>query len=289
MTGLDPRLNAFRPDLADAALRGRVEAERFAEAVLMRVTAAAAPVRREARPDGMRLTEALAGEAVRVFETTEEGWAWGQLVADRYVGWLPLDSLSATAPVPTHRVAALRTPVFSGPDIKSEPMAALSIGARVSVTGEAQDRNARYALIAPAGAVVMQHLRPIGDAAEADFVAVAERFLHVPYLWGGKTSLGLDCSALVQIALGAAGVEAPRDSDMQQQDLGMKLPIVTALPELRRGDLVFWPGHVGIMQDPERLLHANAHHMAVASEPLADTLARFGAKGITMTAVRRLA
>ena len=121
------------------------------------------------------------------------------------------------------------------------------------------------------------------------FVAVAERFLHVPYLWGGKTSLGLDCSALVQVALGAAGIEAPRDSDMQQQDLGMKLPIVTALPELRRGDLVFWPGHVGIMQDPERLLHADAHHMAVASEPLGAALARFGAKGITMTAVRRLA
>ena len=177
----------------------------------------------------------------------------------------------ATRPAPTQKVRALRTFAFAGPDIKQPPLAALPLGAEVAVTGEAEDKNARYALISPAGAVVVQHLAPL-DAVVPDWVAVAEMFLGTPYLWGGKTSLGIDCSGLVQVALREAGIAAPRDTDVQEAALGKALALGSGLPALRRGDLVFWKGHVGIMRDAENLLHANAHHMAVAVEPLRTTL-----------------
>jgi cell wall-associated NlpC family hydrolase len=288
MTGLDARLNAFRPDLADMALKDRVEAARFVAGRPYRVTAAQAPVRSRPSADSTLLTEALRGEAVLVFETNAEGWAWAQLRRDNYVGWMPTEALSESEAAPTHKVSALRTLVFSGPDIKTPPLAGLPLGAAIAVTGEAEDRNARYALIAPAGAVVRQHLAPL-DAKEEDWTAVAERFLGTPYLWGGKTSLGIDCSGLVQIALQACGIAAPRDTDMQEATLGVPLEAGAAEGRLRRGDLVFWKGHVGIMLDAERLLHANAFHMAVALEPLRVTVERLSAQGAAVTSIRRLA
>jgi cell wall-associated NlpC family hydrolase len=234
------------------------------------------------------LTETLRGEEVALFETTADGWAWVQLAGDRYVGWTPAGALGEPDPGPTHKVTALRTFVFSEPDIKSPPLAALPLGARVAVNDMTEDRNARYALIAPAGAVVLQHLAPV-DAFESDFTAVAERFIGTPYLWGGKTGLGLDCSGLVQVALGACGIAAPRDADMQETSVGSQLPLGPDLPRLARGDLVFWKGHVGIMRDPETLLHASAHHMAVASELLGVTVARHLGRGLPITGIRRLA
>jgi cell wall-associated NlpC family hydrolase len=288
MNALDARMNAYRPDLADIALKGKVEAERFVAGSPHRVSAPQAPVRAGPSPDATMLTEALAGEAVAVFETTPEGWAWVQLLRDRYVGWMPVEALSEAAPAPTHKVSALRTLVFSAPDIKSPLLEGLPFGAEVTVTGEAEDRNARYALLAPAGAVVRQHLAPPG-AVEEDFVSVAERFLGVPYLWGGKTSLGLDCSGLVQVALQACGIAAPRDTDMQETALGTALPAGDGIAGLQRGDLVFWRGHVGLMLDPENLLHANAFHMAVAVEPLRAAVERIAKRGSTVTSIRRIA
>ena len=164
---------------------------------------------------------------------------------------------------------------------------ALPLGARVAVLGEAEDRNARYAMIAPAGAVVTQHLAPLQSRAP-DFTATAEAFLGAPYLWGGKTSLGIDCSGLVQVALNAGGFPAPRDTDMQEAEIGSALPLDAGVPALRRGDLVFWPGHVGIMRDGETLLHANSHHMAVASEPLGVARERIRLRGAEITSIRRL-
>ncbi|MEF2070762.1 C40 family peptidase [Consotaella aegiceratis] len=281
---LDKRVNAFRADLADSRLEGRVEATRFVEGRPARVTAATAPLRRAPRSDAPVDTEALRGEDVLVFESTDEGWVWAQLLADGYVGWLAEGALGEPEAAPTHRVCAPRTLVFPGPDIKRPPLDALPMGALVTVTGQAEDHNARYGLIRPFGAVVGQHLRTPGEV-EADFVAVAERFLGVPYLWGGKTVLGIDCSGLVQVACQMAGIWAPRDTDMQERELGTRLAGIEAL---QRGDLVFWKGHVGIMIDGERVVHANAHHMMTAIEPLAEMVARLEAKGVFVTSVRRL-
>jgi cell wall-associated NlpC family hydrolase len=288
MTSLDPRLHAHRPDLADARLKGLVEAARFVEAEARIVAVPVAPLRQRPAADAPLDTEALRGEAVRLFEATVEGWSWGQLVRDSYVGWMPSEALVVPGAPATHRVAVPRTLVFPGPDIKPPPVDWLPMGALVALRGEAEDRNARYGLIEPAGAVVLQHLAPVGETAP-DFVTVAERLLHAPYLWGGRTSLGIDCSGLVQLALEMAGRAAPRDCDMQAAAIGTALDVAGGLPPLARGDLVFWHGHVGIMQDGERLLHANAHHMAVASEPLAAMLARMEPRGLAVTAVRRIA
>jgi cell wall-associated NlpC family hydrolase len=284
---LDPRLNASRPDLADLSLKGRVEAARFAPGEEFRVIASHAPLRRAPSESAPLDTEALRGEAVRVFETNAAGWCWAQLSTDRYVGWIPRAALAASAPAPTHRVSVLRTFAFSEPDIKSEPLAALSLGAAVTVVGEAEDKNASYALIDPAGAVVVQHLSPMA-VRPSDWTAIAELFVGTPYLWGGKTGLGLDCSGLVQLAFQACGIPAPRDSDMQEAGLGDLLPLQSGLPPLKRGDLVFWRGHVGLMQNAAMLLHANAHHMAVAAEPLAVALSRAERQGLQPTAFRRV-
>lgn len=281
---LDKRLHAFREDLADARLKGEVDASRFVEGRPARIVAPTAPIRRRPAPDAPLETEALCGEPVLVFEATEEGWAWAQLQDDGYVGWLPTDALGGSGAEPTHRVVAPRTLVFAGPDIKLPPLAALPMGSRVVVRGEAADHNARYALLEPAGAIVSQHLAGIEAVAE-DYVAVAERFLGVPYLWGGKTMLGIDCSGLVQLACRMTGIPAPRDTDMQERELGERLAGIEAL---ERGDLVFWKGHVGMMLDGSRLLHANAHHMMTAIEPLAETVGRLEKKGVAITSVRRL-
>ena len=287
MKQFDPRLNAIRSDLADIAFQGQVDAARFAGGITLRVAAPQAPVRSEPSNGAGLLTEALCGERVTVFDEREDGWAWVQLSADRYVGWMPRDALAESGAAPTHKVSALRAFAFARPDIKAPPVAALPLGAQVSLTGYAEDKNAAYGLVDPTGAIVVQHLTPL-DHLEADWVSVAERFLGTPYLWGGKTSGGIDCSGLVQVALHAGGTAAPRDTDMQEAELGTALPLTGGLPRLERGDLVFWKGHVGIMRDSDTLLHANAHHMQVAAEPLEAAIERLTGRGNEVTSVRRI-
>jgi cell wall-associated NlpC family hydrolase len=275
----DPRITPARPDLAAKHLEGKVGAARFVEGEEREVIDAQAPMRRAPAPDAEQTTEALMGERITVYEFDGEGWAWGQLGSDGYVGYLPASALVAPRAAPTHKVTALRTLVFPGPSIKQPPTVAPPLGSRVAVLRE-QDRFA----VASAGYVPAAHLAPL-DHVETDFVAVAERFLGTPYLWGGKTSNGLDCSALVQVALGACGIACPRDSDMQEQALGRTIGVA----ELRRGDLVFWKGHVAIARDAATLLHANAFHMAVTIEPLTDALARIRRAGSEVTSVKRVA
>jgi cell wall-associated NlpC family hydrolase len=279
----DPRLTPARPELAAKHLEGEVTAARFVSGELLEVVEPQAPLRRSPSPDAPLDTEALKGERVTVYESTEEGWAWGQLAADGYVGWLPRAALQMPGQEPSHKVAVLRTLVFPGPSIKLAPIEALSLGCRLAVVRE----QGPFAVTASGGFVPARHLVPI-DAAADDFVVVAEKFLGVPYLWGGKTSFGLDCSGLVQVALGACGIECPRDSDMQERSLGTRLPTAAASGELRRGDLVFWPGHVAIVRDAATLIHANAFHMAVALEPIAEALARIAEAGPEPSSVRRL-
>ena len=276
---LDPRINAFRPEIAAAHLRGQVEAQRFVEGARHAVIEPVTDIRRAPSHEAPLDTQALFGEHVMVYETSEEGWAWGQLENDGYVGWLSANALGPSGPAPTHKVAAVRTLCFPGPDIKLPPVAALPMGATLT----AVRHDERFAITASGWHVPNVHLAPI-KARQPDFVTVAEALRGAPYLWGGKTSLGLDCSGLVQIALQAAGLACPRDSDMQELALGE----VSTLASLRRGDLVFWKGHVAIARDAETLIHANAHHMMVAIEPVAAAIARIKAAGSDVSSVKRI-
>lgn len=284
MPTFDPRLTPARADLAASHLRGKVEAARFVEGRSFDIVEPQAPLRREPRPDASLLTEAIEGERVTVYDTNEEGWAWGQLEADGYVGFLPASALASPGAAATHKVAALRTLVFPGPSIKLPPVEALPLGAKLAVARVADC----LAVTQAGGYVPAVHLAPLGEF-EPDFVAVAERFVGVPYLWGGKTALGIDCSGLVQVALTACGIACPRDSDMQEAALGTSVAAAPDYSDLKRGDLVFWKGHVAIVREPGSLLHANGFHMAVAVEPIAQGVARVRASGSEITSIRRIA
>lgn len=276
---LDPRLNPYRRDIAAAHLRGQVEAVRFVEGKTYEVIEPIVDLRREPAHEAALDTQALKGERVTVYETSEEGWAWGQLASDGYVGYLSANALGPAGAAPTHRVCVPRTFGFPAANIKLPPMIALPMGARVAVTRTTDI----FAVDGYGWHYPLGHVTPLATN-QGDFVAIAEMFASVPYLWGGKSSLGIDCSGLVQLALQTAGQTSPRDTYMQESALGSAV----VLADLRRGDLVFWKGHVAIACDARMLIHANAHHMMVVVEPIADAISRFKAAGSEVTSVRRL-
>lgn len=272
---LDPRVTPARGDLASRALEGVVPAKTYADPRAMTAMVPAASLRRAADPGSEQLDQVLFGEVFEVLEAAD-GYAWGQARRDGYVGFVETGALAPAGPPATHRVGAIRTYAFAEPSIKSRALGPYSINSLVAV----EAREGRFAKAANSGWFVEAHLAPIGMF-ETDPVAVAERFLGAPYLWGGRESLGVDCSGLVQQALLACGKAFPRDTD-QQEAVG------EAVEVLARGDLVFWNGHVAMMLDATRIIHANAFHMATAIEPLAQTRARYLANGVgEPTAYRR--
>jgi cell wall-associated NlpC family hydrolase len=279
----DPRLTPARPDLAAKYLEGKVTAARFVEGVEFEIADALAPMRENPFSEAMLLTQALKGERVTIYDRNGEGFAWGQLRGDGYVGWLPDRALVKPGKAPTHKVTALRTFAFPGPSIKLPPVDTLVMGTTITVTRE----DGAFAVTREGWYLPLIHIGAIDHMAD-DFVAVAERFVGTPYLWGGKSGLGIDCSGLVQVSLNAAGTGCPRDSDMQQDGLGRALDAAES-KKLQRGDLIFWNGHVAIVRDAETVLHANAHHMATVTEGAREAIARIKAAGSEILAIKRLA
>lgn len=268
----DRRFLAANARVADAGLRGQVDAPRFVEGTLMRCAAPVADLR--AAPGGARDKQVLFGWGFNLLDI-HDGWAFGFDAVDGYVGYLPEDALRPNL-WPTHRVCVRATHVYPRPDIKSPDRMALSFFSEVAVTGEA----GAFLAIEGGGYIPRQHLAPLDWRAE-DAVSVAEMFLGTPYLWGGNSGTGIDCSGLVQLAFWAAGRACPRDSDLQA-GLGQEIE-----GDLQRGDLLFWKGHVAMVADADRLIHANAHHMAVAHEGIEAAIARIEAQGEGPVIARR--
>ncbi|MBH9995421.1 MULTISPECIES: NlpC/P60 family protein [Bartonella] len=283
MDKLDPRLHAYRPDLADEALRGQVEASRFVRGSLKRIVAPVAALYKIPDTLSERQSECLFGEDVKVFEE-KNGFCWVQAQQDGYVGYIEQSKIGSIGNHPTHRVNVPRTFQYRDADLRSPMISPLSMGSRISVVSEAETRDTHYARLDNGSFVVFNHITPVSTV-EDDYVTIAESFIHTPYLWGGKSGLGIDCSGLVQLALMMTGRTVLRDTDMQQATIGKDIA-----PEngLQRGDLVFWKGHVAIMVDSGTLIHANGASMDVRKENLDHAIERIAKNHSTPTGYRRL-
>ncbi|CAM1636728.1 Endopeptidase [Bartonella choladocola] len=282
MDKLDPRLHAYRLDLADEALRGKVEASRFVAGSLKRIVAPVAALYKI--PDALseRQSECLFGENVKVFEE-KNGFCWVQAQQDGYVGYVEQSKIGSIGNQPTHRVNVPRTFQYRDADLRSPMISPLSMGSRISVVAEAETRGTRYARLDNGDFVVFNHIMPVTTVAD-DYVTIAESFIHTPYLWGGKSGLGIDCSGLVQLAMMMTGRTVLRDTDMQQATIGKN---ISPDDGLKRGDLVFWKGHVAIMIDSGTLIHANGASMDVKTEPLDQAIARIALHHARPTCYRR--
>ena len=233
-----------------------------------RVVAALADLRRQPHDHAPLDTQLLFGEPVTCLEQAE-AWACVRCETDGYIGWVRLDALGGGDLEASHRVAALATFRYLEPDLKAPVLDRLSFGSRVRLTGTV----GAFGEVEGGGWVVARHVVE-ANAVEPDYVATALRFLGLPYLWGGRSSLGLDCSALVQLALAHAGLPAPRDSHQQADAIGEVVWQGGAAHRPLRGDLIFMPGHVVIALDETHVVNATAHPMLVVTEPLADVCAR---------------
>ena len=281
MPDLDPRINAFRPDLADISVKAAVKAERFVEPEMRQCIQGVVSL--YAKPDitSRQVSQIRYGEFLDIFETRKDGFAWVQNRQDRYVGYMLFkDALTDEISDLSTRVGALTTFVYAEPDIKSAVLDVLTLGSHVRL-GNAVDK---FIKLASGGYVFANHVMAAAQALTPDYVFTAGRLLNVPYLWGGRTPQGIDCSGLVQLALEIAGIDSPRDSDQQREAFGKPLDCHWRDIAWKRGDLVFFSGHVGIMTGTESIIHASGHHMLVTVEPLVEAVLN---RGHDITAVGR--
>lgn len=281
----EPRLTLARPDVAEVALEGEVEAARFVTPKARRIAVPLADLKREPTASAALLTQAVMGEAAAVL-AEKSGWAFARLAGCGYVGYLKSEALTAHSPAPTHRVAVPLTHIYAKPDLKTPGPMALPFFSQVTA-GESPRQNG-FVEAKGQGWVYGRHLKPVGEAMP-DHVETALGFLHAPYLWGGRSALGLDCSGLVQLSLQAAGMTCPRDTDQQAASLGAMISRDADPNVCRRGDLVFFPGHVGILLDPTRMVHANATRMKVSIDEVATVVSWLKGKvAEPISGIRRL-
>lgn len=267
----DARIVPARPDLAAAHLRGSIEAPRYAEGRDHAVQSGSTALRGEPDCSSPQLTELMYGEILTVYED-RGGWLWGQSALDGYVGYAERAAFRPARAVASHMVRALFAHLYLEPKAKSITTALLPMTARLALGSDSDC--GRYAQLTGGNDWIFKsHVRSLA-APERDPTAVAERFFGAPYLWGGKTAGGIDCSGLIQISLAACGLAIPRDSDQQLAACKAGLAREVARKNARRGDIAFFPGHVGIMVDIDTLLHANATHMAVTVDPLQTVIER---------------
>ena len=268
---LDPRTNAFRPDLADAALQHTVQATKYIEPVMRQCLRGVLPMLAAPDMNARQTSQIRYGEFMDVFELRDDGFIWAQNRADRYVGYVPVeDALGDSIAMMSNRVAALRTFVYPEPDFKTPPVDELTLGSYVSFVGQ----TGKFLELPNGGFVFAAHVMATEFANTNDYVFTAGRLLHTPYLWGGRTPKGIDCSGLVQLVLEMAGIEGPRDSDQQREAFGQPLETHWRDRAWQRGDIVFFPGHIGIMTGVDHIIHANAFTMDTTVEPLADLVGR---------------
>jgi len=268
---LDPRTNAFRTDLADLTLRNQITAGKYVEPVMRQCLRGILPMLAAPKPEAPQISQIRYGEFFDLFEMRDDGFAWIQNRSDRYVGYIPVEGeFGASIAMMSNRVTALRTFVYPEPNLKTAPVDELTLGSFVSLNGQKK----KFMELTNGGYIFEGHVSAVEFAHTPDYVFTAGRLLHTPYLWGGRTPHGLDCSGLVQLSLEMAGIDVPRDSDQQLEAIGEPLHDHWRDHAWQRGDVVFFPGHVGIMTGIDHIIHANAHTMDVTVEPLADLVAR---------------
>ncbi len=274
---LDRRLHAYRDDLADEKLQGKIKADNYVAGELYHINGPIADLRPEPDLDAGIDTQLLFGDEVRLFDATS-GWAWLQSVRDDYVGYTPKKLIRKTTKRTrphSHKISVSRSFRYPRSDMKAPAIDCLSLGSGMTVVGETETRGTRYSELHDGSYVISRHLNPI-DAFVDDYVSAAEMLLQSPYLWGGNSAFGIDCSGLVQLSMRMAGKQVMRDTDMQEKSIGEELGFAAMDGGLQRGDLIFWKGHVGIMCDAETVIHANGHTMNVATERLEDAIERIG-------------
>lgn len=281
---LDRRLHAFRDDLADISLKDRISAQRFVDGHDYHVTADIAPLYPRPSFDTEMDTQVLAGHAVRVFELSKD-WAWCQLAGDGYVGYVPTDMLVRGAPrEATHTVIAPEAFAYAAPNARAQPICRALFGTYIAALSDAGD----FIELAGGGFIGKRHCETV-SAIEPDYVETMQLFLNAPYLWGGKSIRGIDCSGLVQLALTRAGIACPRDTDMQESVLSGDMAADDAiLKMLQRGDIVYWPRHVATMIDRHHAIHANGTAMSVSIDPINEIASRSRGEGPIVAAVKRL-